>query len=53
MTTKLSLYASANKLGFVECAYSIDIILLVFSACGGIGTGSKLSVLTAYFPVLA
>ena len=28
-------------------------ILVVFSACGAIRTGSKLPVLTAYFPVLA
>ena len=28
-------------------------LLFVFSACGGLRTGSKLSVLTAYFPVLA
>ncbi len=29
------------------------IVFFVFSACGGIRTGSKLPVLTAYFPVLA
>ena len=32
---------------------SFVILLVVFSACGGIRTGSKLLVLTAYFPVLA
>ena len=30
-----------------------NLLLFVFSACGGISTGSKLPVLTAYFPVLA
>ncbi len=31
----------------------VNYIFIVFSACGGIRTGSKLPVLTAYFPVLA
>ncbi len=31
---------------------NIYYIFDVFSACGGIRTGSKLPVLTAYFPVL-
>ncbi len=29
------------------------LLLVVFSACGGIRTGSRMPVLTAYFPVLA
>ena len=33
--------------------YNLVSLLIVFSACGGMHTGSKLPVLTAYFPVLA
>ncbi len=42
-----------NKNHFLKELMSVVVLLVVFSACGGIRTGINLPVLTAYFPVLA
>ena len=38
---------------FSKAFLTVFLLLVVFSACGGIHTSSKLPVLTAYFPMLA
>ena len=46
-------YLTVFQIWFVFAQFLgvFKLLLVVFSACGGIRTGSKLPVLTAYFPV--
>ncbi len=47
LASQVSVISITQVLGFFFC------LLVVFSACGGIRTGRRMPVLTAYFPVLA